>query len=160
MEVITTAQSYMVQDGVNGSAEILINRAQLKGVFVGIKSRIKLSSIFTPENFDPYLCFVATLKYFMPEFTSKLLELLMRRADSVSVGIIESITPETIIRVMKGKISDFNRMARIQLSTSVSNPLTSEQVKVNIYIIVDGKVPSRYLFIGPNEFKHTVIKII
>ncbi len=159
MELIVE-QGFKVRDEVEGKAEILINRAQLKGVFVGVKSRIKLSGIFTPENFDPYLCFVATLKYFVPEFTSKLLELLMRKADKVSVGIIEAITPENIIRVLKGKIPDFNKMARIQLATSVTNPQTSEQVKVNIYIIVDGMAPSRYLFIGPDELKSTIIKLI
>lgn len=153
-------QGFKVRDEVDGKAEILINRAQVKGVFVGVKSRIKLSSIFTPENFDPYLCFGATLKYLLPEFTSKLLELLMRKADKVSVGIIEAISPENIIRVLKGKIPDINKMAKIQLATTVTNPQTSEQLKVNIYIIVDGMAPSRYLFIGPEEFKQTIIKLI
>ena len=159
MELIIE-QGYIVRDDVDGKAEILINRAQLKGVFVGVKSRIKLSHIFTPENFDPYLCLVATLKYLLPEFTSKLLELLMRKADKVSMGIIEANSPENIIRVIKGKIPDYGKMARIQISTFVTNPNTSEQVKVNIYIIVDGMAPIGYLFIGPNEFKETIVKII
>jgi len=152
-------RGFIVRDEVDGKTEILINQTHLKGVFVGVRSRIKLSSIFTPENFDPYLCLVATLRYLLPEFTNKLIVLLMRKADRVSLGIIEAITPENIIRVMKEKIPDFNRMARIQLSTTLTNPKTTEQIKVNVYIIVSGIAPSRYLFIGPNEIKQTAIKI-
>lgn len=149
----------IVRDEVDGKTEILINQTHLKGIFVGVRSRIKLSNIFTPEKFDPYLCLVATLKYLLPEFTNKLVVLLMRKADRVSLGIIEAISPETIIRVMKEKIPDFNRMTRIHLSTTLTNPQTTEQIKVNIYILVSGKAPSRYLLVSPNEFKRISVKI-
>jgi hypothetical protein len=152
-------RGFIVRDEFNGKTEILINQTHLKGVFVGVRSRIKLSKIFMPENFDPNICLIGTLNYFLPEFTKKLMVLLRRKTDKVSLGIIEAITPETIIRVMKDKISDFNRMARIQISTFITNPQTFEQIKVNIYIIVSGIAPSRYIFIGPNEIKQTSIKI-
>ena len=153
-------QGFIIQNGGDGKTEILINPTHLRGVFVGVRSTIKLSQIFMPENFDPYLCMLATLKYLLPEFANVLIMKMKNKTHKIGLGIIEAISPDNIIRVMKEKISDFDQMARIQLSTSVTNPQTSETIKVNIYIIVGGKTPLGYVFVEPNEFKQTSINII
>lgn len=153
-------QGFVIQNGVNGKTEVLINHTHLRGVFIGVRSSIKLSKMFTPGNFDPFICMLATLKYLLPEFANKFMVVLKRKSNGIGLGIIEAISPENIIRVMKEKVPDYNKLARIQLSTKITDPQSSEQIKVNIYILVSGKAPLRYVFVDPNGFKDTSIDII
>jgi hypothetical protein len=159
MESITD-QGFIIKDGGNGKTEILINRKYLRGVFIGVRSSIKLGKIFTPENFEPYLCMMATLKYLLPEFANKLMMILKRRTNDISLGLIEAISPDGISRAIEGKISDYSEMSRIQLSTSITDPQPSANIKVNFYTIVGGNTPLEYVMVGPNEFNQTTTKII
>jgi hypothetical protein len=153
-------QGFIIQNGGDGKTEILINPTHLRGVFVGVRSTIRLGNMFMPENFDPYLCMLATLKYLLPEFANVLIMKLKNKTHKIGLGIIEAIESDSIIRVMKEKIPNFGKMARIQCSTIITNPLTAEKIKVNIYVIVGGRNPLGYVYVDPNEFKQTSINII